>query len=51
MGLDLVTLAEYKTYASINSTNQDSDISALIPQISNLAVDLLCVNITCKSTL
>jgi hypothetical protein len=36
MGLDLVTLAEYKTYANILGTSQDAAISAMIPRISNL---------------
>jgi len=34
MGASLVTLAEVKTYAGINSTNQDAVINQLIPQIS-----------------
>lgn len=37
MGLDLVTLAEYKTYAGITSTNQDTQIKQLIPIVSQLA--------------
>jgi len=36
MAIDLITLQEYKTYASINSTNQDSVIQSLIPKISAL---------------
>jgi hypothetical protein len=36
MALDLITLQEYKTYASINSTNQDSAIQSLIPKVSAL---------------
>ena len=36
MAKDLVTLAEYKAYAGISSTNQDSIISSLIPQVSSL---------------
>lgn len=36
MGLDLVTLAEYKTYAGINSTNLDTAITAIIPIVSDL---------------
>ena len=36
MGLDLVTLEEYKAYAAINSTNQDAAITALIPIVSQL---------------
>lgn len=34
MGANLVTLAEVKTYAGINSTNQDATITQLIPQVS-----------------
>lgn len=41
MGLDLVTLAEYKTYANILGTSQDAAISAMIPRISNL-VKTIC---------
>ena len=41
MGLDLVTLEEYKVYAGINSTNQDTVITALIPQVSSL-VKTIC---------
>lgn len=33
---DLVTLAEYKAYAGIISTNQDAAISAIIPKVSQL---------------
>jgi hypothetical protein len=44
MGLDLVTLAEYKTYANILGTSQDAAISAMIPRISNL------VKTTCRRT-
>lgn len=36
MANDLITLAEYKTYANISSTNQDASVKALIPQISGL---------------
>lgn len=36
MGLDLVTLEEYKTYAGISSTNQDTAIEAIIPKASAL---------------
>jgi len=36
MALDLITLQEYKTYTSINSTNQDSAIQSLIPKVSAL---------------
>lgn len=40
MANDLITLAEYKAYAGISSTNQDNAIKTLIPQISNLAKQL-----------
>lgn len=40
MAIDLITLAEYKTYAGISSTNQDIAIRNLIPQVSNLAKQL-----------
>lgn len=33
-GLDLVTKAEYKAYAGISSTNQDTTIDAIIPRVS-----------------
>jgi len=36
MGKNLITKAEYKTYAGISSTNQDSEIDLLIPKISEL---------------
>jgi hypothetical protein len=36
MAIDLITLQEYKSYASINSTNQDAAIQSLIPKISAL---------------
>ncbi len=36
-GSDLITLAEYKAYAGITSTNQDTAIKSLIPKVSNLA--------------
>lgn len=36
MGLPLVTLDEYKAYAGISSTNQDTIIEALIPSVSEL---------------
>lgn len=36
MGLDLVTLQEYKSYAGISSTNQDAAITTLIPKVSAL---------------
>lgn len=36
MGKNLVTKSEYKTYASISSTNQDAEIDLLIPKVSEL---------------
>ena len=33
---DLLTKQEYKTYAGINSTNQDAEIEFLIPKVSEL---------------
>ena len=36
MAKDLVTLEEYKAYAGISSTNQDSVIEAIIPKVSQL---------------
>lgn len=36
MGLDLITLQEYKTYANILGNSQDTQISAMIPRVSNL---------------
>lgn len=41
MGIDLVTKAEYKAYANINSTNQDAQIDAIIPIVSQL-VKTIC---------
>lgn len=41
MGLDLITKAEYKAYAGITSTNQDSTIDSIIPKVSSL-VKTLC---------
>jgi hypothetical protein len=35
MGLNLTTRADYKTYAGISSTNQDTIIDALIPRVSD----------------
>ncbi len=40
MGLDLITLQEYKTYASITGTNQDAHISAMIPRVSSFVKQL-----------
>jgi hypothetical protein len=40
MACDLITLAEYKAYAGINSTNQDNAIKTLIPQVSKLVKEL-----------
>lgn len=36
MGKNLVTKAEYKTYAGISSPNQDAEIDLLIPKVSQL---------------
>lgn len=36
MGIDLLTLAEYKAYVGINSTNQDTEIKAIIPIASQM---------------
>jgi hypothetical protein len=36
MGKNLVTKAEYKTYAGINSPNHDAEIDLLIPKVSEL---------------
>ena len=36
MGANLITKAEYKTYAGITSTNQDAEIDLLIPKVSEL---------------
>lgn len=36
MGANLVTLAEYKAYAGITSTNQDAQINSIIPKVSQL---------------
>ena len=36
MGLNLITKAEYKAYAGITSPNQDSEIDAIIPKVSQL---------------
>lgn len=40
MAYDLITLAEYKAYAGISSTNSDTAIKNLIPQVSKLAKEL-----------
>lgn len=36
MGLDLITLQEYKSFANISSTTQDTQIKAIIPKVSEL---------------
>lgn len=36
MATDFITLAEVKTYGSINSTNADTEIRFLIPKVCNL---------------
>ena len=40
MGINLVTLAEYKAYVGISSTTQDAQISTLITAVSNLVKQL-----------
>lgn len=45
MGLNLVTKAEYKTYAGISSPNHDAEIDLLIPKVSQL------VKTYCRQTL
>lgn len=40
MALDLITLAEYKTYVGISSTNQDATVKQLIPQVSALVKNI-----------
>ena len=40
MGLDLVTLQEYKNYAGLTSTTQDTAIKAIIPKVSELVKSL-----------
>lgn len=41
MAADLVTLEEYKAYMGISSSTQDTEISAIIPKVSQL-VKTLC---------
>lgn len=36
MGQSLITVAEYKTYSGITSTNQDSAIAMVVPKVSDL---------------
>lgn len=36
MGANLITLQEYKVHTGITSTNQDAELQALIPQVSDL---------------
>jgi hypothetical protein len=36
MGANLITKAQYKTYAGITSVNQDAEIDLLIPRVSEL---------------
>jgi len=40
MANNLITLAEYKAYIGISSTNQDSVINTLIPQVSALVKNI-----------
>lgn len=44
MGLNLVTKAEYKAYAGITSTTQDTAIDSIIPKVSEL------IKSTCSRT-
>lgn len=41
MGANLVTLAEYKAYAGITSTNSDAIINSIIPKVSQM-VKTIC---------
>jgi hypothetical protein len=36
MGQNLITVAEYKTYSGISSTNQDAALAVVIPKVSEL---------------
>ena len=36
MGLPLITLAEYKAYEGITNPNQDTEITSIIPKVSEL---------------
>lgn len=36
MGQNLITVAEYKTYSGITSTNQDAALALVIPKVSDL---------------
>lgn len=40
MANNLITLAEYKAYMGINSTNQDAAVTAIIPQVSQLVKNI-----------
>jgi hypothetical protein len=40
MGIDLITLQEYKSFAGITSTTQDTTIKAIIPKVSDLVKSL-----------
>jgi hypothetical protein len=40
MGIDLVTLAEYKAYVGITSTTSDAIITAIIPKVSALVKNI-----------
>lgn len=40
MAINLITLAEYKAYIGITSTNQDTVISSLLPQVSALVKNI-----------
>jgi hypothetical protein len=40
MATNLITLAEYKAYEGINSTTQDTEISTIIPKVSELVKNI-----------
>jgi len=40
MTQNLITVAEYKSYSGISSTNQDAQITALIPKVSELVKNI-----------
>ena len=44
MAINLITAAEYKAYAGINSTNQDAALAILVPKVSDL------IKNTCRRT-
>ncbi len=40
MGINLITLAEYKAYEGISSTTQDTEINTIIPKVSELVKNI-----------